>query len=126
MITLQTITGLLIAAVLNVLGTDQREVAKVENEPVVKEVTTQVTGTFLFQGGTDWTSPSAYEYSESGTTCTDGTELCAIEAPILNPSAPPEDRLPVIDGSLQTELEDLQDADPQDREGSTQVMLKNN
>jgi len=36
MITLQAITGLLIAAVLNVLGTGQREVAKVENEPVVK------------------------------------------------------------------------------------------
>ncbi|HWK56525.1 MAG TPA: hypothetical protein VNQ80_04265 [Parapedobacter sp.] len=39
MITLQTITGLLIAAVLNVLGTGQHEVAQVENEPVVKEVT---------------------------------------------------------------------------------------
>jgi|SRR5690606_15498199 len=37
MITLQTITGLLIAAVLNVLGTGQHEVAQVENEPVVKE-----------------------------------------------------------------------------------------
>src|SRR5690606_15290222 len=37
MITLQTITGLLIAAVLNVLGTGQHEVASVENEPVVKK-----------------------------------------------------------------------------------------
>lgn len=37
MITLQAITGLLIAAVLNVPGTSQREVAQVEEKPVVKE-----------------------------------------------------------------------------------------
>jgi len=41
MITLQAITGLLIAAVLNVLGTGQHEVAQVEKEPVVKEEVTQ-------------------------------------------------------------------------------------
>ena len=51
MITLQTITGLLIAAVLNVLGTGQHEVAKVENEPVVKEGVTALDNVWYVYDG---------------------------------------------------------------------------
>lgn len=39
MITLKAITGLLIAAALNVPGTTQHEVTTVENEPAVRETT---------------------------------------------------------------------------------------
>ncbi|SKB59580.1 hypothetical protein SAMN05660226_02271 [Parapedobacter luteus] len=48
MIILKTITGLLIAAVLYVPGTTQHEVAKVGEEPVVKENPTEIEQTMFW------------------------------------------------------------------------------
>lgn len=116
------ITGLIIAAVLSVPGAMQHEATQVGEELAVEYV--QTTGTFLFLGGTDWTDPDAYQYAPLGVTCHQGRELCAIEAPIANPSAPDNLKEPVISGSLHSELQNLQDADPQDRNPSETVMLK--
>lgn len=117
------LTSGFLAAVVVALGANYYvKNHKVEEKPVVESA--QATGTFLFQGGTDWTDPDAYQYSPSGTSCTTGSELCAIEAPIANPSAPDNQKEPVISGGLETELENLQDADPNEREASEQVMLR--
>lgn len=51
MITLQTMTGLLIAAVLSVLGTNQHEVTKVGEEPMVKGETV-ATQLYVYQNST--------------------------------------------------------------------------
>lgn len=81
MITLQAITGLLIAAVLNVLGTGQREVAKVENEPVVKEVRLNLP--WHFTGGLGDLPTEADKYqSGSAEDCPSGADtVCELIAP---------------------------------------------
>ncbi|MFC3198230.1 hypothetical protein ACFOET_11465 [Parapedobacter deserti] len=94
MITLQTITGLLIAAVLNVQGTGQREVVQVENEPVVKEVSAQITDAknetskrlnlpWHFTGGLGDSPTEAENYqSGSASNCPSGSDtVCELTAP---------------------------------------------
>ena len=79
---LTTITGLMIAAVLNVPGTNQREVAPVEEEPVVKENITQ-NAYWRFKEDTmqDAFNPSNYEPSDgSDTGCgSPGDVVCILE-----------------------------------------------
>ncbi|MBE8720861.1 hypothetical protein [Sphingobacterium pedocola] len=113
-----------IAAVLVLLGTTQGVNTPQVEEESEGEVKVQQMGTFVFQGGSDWTDPEAYRYSPSGTECEEGTELCAVNAPIANPSAPDNDKRPQISGSLESDLEDLQDTDPAERNPTTHVFLK--
>lgn len=120
------LTSGIIAAILVVLGTSQNvETPQVQDKPVVEETETVTTGTFIFTGGSDWTNPEAYEYSPSAPPCLDGEELCAIDAPIVDPNVPDHEKRPVIAGDLQDELEDIQNLAPQDREPTDMVFLKN-
>lgn len=86
MITLKIITGLLIAAVLQVPGTTQHEVAKVEEEPMVKQINQseeilQPTWYVLDPNGTP-TNPADYSEATGGeeSLCTSGQHICAIRA----------------------------------------------
>ena len=106
MITLQAITGLLIAAVLNVPGTGQHEVAQVENEPVVKEVkmeaATEVTPKKLATQWFEYTGPAkgtaGYDplnpqnYTARGASspgCSGSDQVCAIHVESqLDPNDP--------------------------------------
>ncbi|SEK41259.1 hypothetical protein [Parapedobacter koreensis] len=82
-----TITGLLIAAVLHVPGTTQREVTKVEDEPVVKEeVAMQTQDLWFMVDVSQATNPSdqgqqviqtAYD-GDIGTPCPGGSTICAV------------------------------------------------
>lgn len=119
------LTSGFIAAALILLGNFQNvEKPQVQDKPLVVETKVLQMGTFVFQGGADWTDPEAYRYSPTHPGCEDGTELCAIQAEIDDPNALDADKRPVINGTLKTNLEDLQETSPSLRTPTAEVFLK--
>lgn len=128
MITLQTITGLLIAAVLNVLGTGQREVAQVENEPVVKEVRLNLPWHFTGGLGDSPTEADNYQ-SGSAPNCPLGTNtVCELTAPDDGTGQPDMEAEVEVEGESepQTIEQRIADAIANNSPNETVTTLKSN
>jgi len=141
MITLQTITGLLIAAVLNVLGTNQHEVAQVENESVVKEGSAQITDAknetskrlnlpWHFTGGLGDSPTEADNYqSGSAPNCPSGTNtVCELTAPDDGNGQPDMEAEVEVEGESepQTIAQRIADALANNSPNETVTTLKSN